>query len=124
MRTASSGYDTIAGFSNAQVKAVCEYPETERWIFRGSSRRRRMRIILSCVWYHEMVPNEWYTTEELCQMCLAHDSRGTSAMVISNQRIGTLFRVLIARDMVEYRTVRSKREYKKGEKYENEMQQL
>ena len=114
-------YDTIAGFSMGEVAEACEHPQLSRWIYRGSSRRRRMRIVLSLVWYYEMKENEWYTTEEICQMCLAHDSRGTSAMVISNQRIGTLFRVLIARDMVQYRVVRGKREYKKGEKNENEM---
>ena len=83
-----------------------------------------MRIVLSCVWYFEMKVDVWYSTEELCQMCLAHDSRGTSSMVITNQRIGTLLRVLIAREMVQFRVVRGKREYMKGEKYENEMQQL
>lgn len=117
-------YDTVKGYTLGEVATVCEYPETQRWIFRGSSRRRRMRIVLSCVWYFEMKGSVWYSTEELCQMCLEHDSRGTSSMVITNQRIGTLLRVLIAREMVQFRVVRGKREYMKGEKYENEMQQL
>lgn len=120
----SPPYDSVAGYSKSQVAEVCEYPDTKRWIFTGSGRRKRMRIILSCVWYYEMTPQRWYTTDEICQMCMAHDSRGTSAMVISNQRIGTLLRVLIARGLVDFKTVRGKREYMKGEKYENEMQQL
>tara|TARA_R110001592_G_scaffold45210_2_gene144625 strand:+ start:6817 stop:6954 length:138 start_codon:yes stop_codon:yes gene_type:complete len=45
-------------------------------------------------------------------------------MVISNQRVGTLLRVLIARELVQFRVVKGKREYLKGEEYENEMQQL
>ena len=119
-----SKYDTITGYTNTQVATVCEYPPTHRWIFRGSARRRRMRIILSLVWYYDMIPDEWYTTEEVKNLCLSHDARGTSAMIISNVRVGTLLRVLIAKDLIEYRVVRGKREYRKGEINENEMQQL
>lgn len=117
-------YDTITGYSTGEVAVVCEYPPLRRWIYRGSHRRRRMRIILSCVWYHDMEPGRWYTTEELTQLCGEHDARGPSAMVISNQRVGTLLRVLIARELVQFRVVKGKREYLKGEEYENEMQQL
>jgi hypothetical protein len=113
--------DSITGFTIGQVEEACEHPQLNRWIYRGSKRRRRMRMVLSLIWYYEMKENEWYTTEQICQMCLEHDARGTSAMVITNQRIGTLFRVFIAREMVQYRVVRGKREYKKGEKNENEM---
>jgi hypothetical protein len=57
-------------------------------------------------------------------MAQLHDARGTSSQIISNQRVGTLFRVLIARELLEYRTVKGKREYKIGEKYVNDMLQL
>jgi len=117
-------YDTIAGFTTPQVKAVCEYEAFNRWIFRGSHRRRRMRILLSCVVAFELDADDWYTTELICQMAMLHDARGTSSQIISNQRVGTLFRVLTARELLEYRTVKGKREYKLGEKYVNDMLQL
>lgn len=117
-------YDTITGFSIPEVKAVCEYEAFNRWIYRGSHRRRRMRILLSCLVGLELDADKWYTTETICQMALLHDARGTSSQIISNQRIGTLFRVLIARELLEYRTVKGKREYKIGEKYVNDMLQL
>jgi len=113
--------DSIFGFSIGEVEEACGYAPLNHWIYRGSHRRRRMRIVLGCVWYHEMLPDVWYSTEEITQMCLAHDSKGTSAMVITNQRIGTLFRVFIARNLIEYRVVKGKREYKKGEINENEV---
>ena len=120
----ASNYDTITGYSLSEVATVCEHPVLSRWIYRGSHRRRRMRILLSCIWYHDMECERWYTTEELTQLCAEHDSRGPSAMVISNQRVGTLLRVLIARELVQFRVVKGKREYLKGEKYENEMLQV
>ena len=113
--------DSIMGFSTAQVEEACTYPPLYRWIYRGSHRRRRMRILLGCVWYHEMEPDRGYTTDEITQMCLEHDARGQSAMIISNQRVGTLFRVFIARGMIKYRTVKGKREYLRGEINENEV---
>ncbi len=84
-------YDTISGFTNKQVEAVCEYELFSRWIFRGSHRRRRMRILLSCLVCHELDADKWYTTELICQMAQAHDARGTSSQIIRNQRIGALF---------------------------------
>jgi len=113
--------DSILGFSTGEVEEACAYPPLNRWIYRSSHRRRRMRIVLGCVWYHDMLPDVWYSTEEITQMCLQHDSKGTSAMVITNQRIGTLLRVFIARNLVEYRVVKGKREYIKGEINENEV---
>ena len=121
MSTLGYKYDTINGFSNKEVAEAMEYPPLNRWVYRGSHRRRRMRILLSCVWYHEMAPNQWYTTEEIVQICQRHDAKGPSAMVLTNQRIGTLFRVFIARDLIEYRTVKGRREYMRGELNENEV---
>ncbi len=72
-----------------------------------------MRIILSMVIHHEMNEEQWYTTEELRQKCLDHDARGGSSMMITNVRIGTLMRVMIAREVVEFRKGDGAREYKK-----------
>jgi len=96
-----------------QVEDTCEHPVFQRWIYRGSDRRRRMRIILSMVIHHKMNEEQWYTTEELRLMCLEHDARGGSSMMITNVRIGTLMRVMIAREVVEFRKGDGSREYKK-----------
>lgn len=112
-------YDSINGFSMKQVEQTCEHPVFSRWIFRGSHRRRRMRIVLSMVIHHEMNEGQWYTTDEVRALCLSHDSRGCSSMMMSNVRIGTLMRVMIARDVIEFRKGLGSREYKKVKENDN-----
>ena len=112
-------YDSITGFSMQQVEETCEHPEFKRWIFRGSDKRRRMRIVLSMVIHHEMDEGRWYTTDELRALCLTHDARGGSSMMMSNVRIGTLMRVMISREVVEFRKGLGSREYKKVKENDN-----
>tara|TARA_B100001094_G_C18156671_1_gene786851 strand:- start:681 stop:953 length:273 start_codon:yes stop_codon:yes gene_type:complete len=83
-----------------------------------------MRVLLSAIVGLEMEIDKWYATEEITQMCLLHDARGRSSQIISNQRVGTLFRVLIAREIIQFRKIKGKREYIIGEKYVNDMLQL
>tara|TARA_R110002167_G_scaffold100797_6_gene263036 strand:+ start:1321 stop:1671 length:351 start_codon:yes stop_codon:yes gene_type:complete len=104
----------LTGFTVKELQFVVDSPIGE-WVLAGTKGRKRIRQIVACIIQYDFEKGNWYTNDDIVHLCELRDANGPSKMNISNQRISSLMRYLVAKGFLVQRTVKGMREYSKGD---------
>lgn len=114
MNTIPKELQGLSGYTVKEAQLVIDSPIGE-WVLSGTKGRKRIRQIVACIIQYDFEKGNWYSNADIVHFCELRDANGPSKMNISNQRISSLMRYLVAKNYLVQRTVKGMREYSKGE---------